>query len=113
VIYETPNSSYTAHEYPVVADVDGNGTANIIAVANNCGKRNDSGNFGVNVFAAPDDNWVNTRPLWSQHGFNPLAINDDATVTSVDPVKILKDSLSSAHLAGYRNNISYPKKECR
>lgn len=113
VVYETANSSYTAHEYPVVADVDGNGTANIIAVANNCGKRNDSGNFGVNVFAAPDDNWVNTRPLWSQHGFDPLAINDDATVTSVDPLKILKGALPSAHLAGYRNNISYPMRECQ
>ena len=113
VLYEAPNTSYTAHEYPVVADVDGNGTANIVAVSNDCA--NPSGNVGVNVFSEPDDHWVRTRPVWSQHGFDALGINDDGTVTMVDPVKILAGALPSAHLVGFRNNIPYPRDpaQCR
>jgi len=113
VLYEAPNTSYTAHEYPVVADVDGNGTANIVAVSNDCASS--SGNVGVNVFSEPDDRWVRTRPVWSQHGFDALGINDDGTVTRVDSVKILAGALPSAHLVGFRNNIPYPRDpaQCR
>lgn len=107
VLYESPNTSYTAHEYPVVADVDGNGTANIVAVANACA--NAGGNRGVIVFAEPSDNWVRTRPVWSQHGFDPLAIRDDGSVTGVDASAILSGALSSPHLAGFRNNIAFPR----
>jgi hypothetical protein len=111
VLYEASNTSYTAHEYPVVADVDGNGTANIIAVSNSC----QTGNNGVNIFKEPDDRWMRTRPIWSQYGFDPIAVNDDGTVTGVNPADILKGALPGQHLAGFRNNISYPRgaAECK
>ena len=111
VLYEAPNTSYTAHEYPVVADVDGNGTANIIAVSNSCQK----GNTGVHVFKEPEDRWVRTRQIWNQYGFNPLTVNDNGTVTGVNADAIVAGALPSQHLAGFRNNIAYPRDpaECK
>ncbi|MEY4630884.1 MAG: hypothetical protein RIQ81_1004 [Pseudomonadota bacterium] len=106
VIYEAPNTSYTAHEYPVVADVDGNGTANIVAVSNSCIGGDIS---GVHVFSEPEDRWVNTRPIWSQYGFNPLSMKDDGSVTGTDADAILRGALPSPHLAGFRNNIAFPR----
>jgi hypothetical protein len=65
VLFQTNLSSCTWHEYPLVADVDGDDRAEILAVANNnCGFGPQRGIF---VYGAADNDWVLTRQIWNQH----------------------------------------------
>jgi hypothetical protein len=82
VLFETPLSSCTWHEYPLVADVDGDGNAEIIAVANNnCGF---GPQRGIYVYGDARDNWVATREIWNQHAYHITNINDDGTIPAVE-----------------------------
>jgi hypothetical protein len=78
VKWSTPNSTLTAHEYPVIADVDGDGKAEIIVGANDFGR---SGNVqrGLRVFGDVRDNWVSTRRVWNQHSYHVSNISVSGT----------------------------------
>ncbi len=79
VVWSTPNSTLTAHEYPVVADVDNDGKAEIIVGANDFGR---TGNVqrGLRMFGDTQDNWVSTRPMWNQHSYHVTNIEDDGRI---------------------------------
>jgi RHS repeat-associated protein len=79
VLFETPLSSSTWQEYPVVVDVDADGSAEIIAVANFKGKQQ-----GVYVFGDANGSWVGTRQLWNQHTYHITNINDDGTIPALE-----------------------------
>ncbi|MGA1841276.1 MAG: PKD domain-containing protein [bacterium] len=83
ILFETPMSSCTWHEYVLVADVDNDNNAEIIAVANNnCGY---GPQRGIYVFGDLNDTWVNTRKIWNQHAYSITNVNDDGTIpTNVD-----------------------------
>ncbi|MFC2173553.1 hypothetical protein ACFLU6_13110, partial [Acidobacteriota bacterium] len=84
VLYEIPMSSCTWHEYVLVADVDGDDNAEIVAVANNnCDKGPER---GVYVIGDADGQWVKTRKIWNQHTYHITNINDDGTIPFVEPV---------------------------
>lgn len=83
VLFETNLSSCAWQEYPVAADVDADGHAEIVAVANNsCG-------FGVQrgvfVFGDELNAWVGTRPIWNQHSYHLTNVRDDSTIPAVEP----------------------------
>lgn len=69
VVWSTPNSTYTAHEYPVIADVDADGNAEIVVGANDFG-RGAGLQRGLYVYGDVQDNWVPTRPIWNQHAYH-------------------------------------------
>lgn len=78
VLWSVAMSSCTWHEYVLVADVDADGNAEIVAVANNnCGFGPER---GVYVFGAAQDNWVATRQIWNQHSYHITNINDDGSI---------------------------------
>jgi RHS repeat-associated protein len=78
VRFQIPMSSCTGHEYVLVADVDNDNNAEIVAVANNnCGF---GPQRGIYVFGDANDTWVNTRKIWNQHGYSITNINDDGTI---------------------------------
>ena len=112
-IYKAPHASYTAREYPVVADVTGSGKARIVVAANSC--LPGATINGIRVFKDPADAWVSTRPIWNQHAFNPLLVTDAGGLTGIKAESIYKPWLKAPYLAGFRNNISKPdiKTECR
>lgn len=115
VLYETKNSSGTLFEYPIIVDADEDGHANIIVHANNCFNYTNKSAVGIKMFAAPKNDWVGTRTIWNQHGYNPLLVNDNGSLTNIKPEKIYKPWLKGEHLAGFRNNIPKPeiKSECK
>ena len=82
VLFQTPMSSCTWHEYVLVADVDADGNAEIVAVANNnCGY---GPQRGVYVFGDANDNWVATRRIWNQHTYHITNIEEDSSIPAVE-----------------------------
>jgi hypothetical protein len=92
VLASVSNSSATIFEYPVVADVDGDGNAEIVMVSNagydtsityGCDMRSrphDGPRNGVRVFGDAADNWVPTRSVWNQHAFHIDNVGDDGRI---------------------------------
>lgn len=78
ILWSTPNSTLTAHEYPVIADVDNDGNAEIVVGANDFGR----GGLqrGLRVFSDLQDNWVPTLPIWNQHSYHITNVAPDGTV---------------------------------
>jgi hypothetical protein len=86
-VFQAPNSSCTAYEMPVVADVDGDGAAELLVGANDvCAiscpwGTHDAGRLhGLALFKSPSDAWVASRPVWNQHGYHVTNIDDDGSV---------------------------------
>lgn len=78
VLFSAPMSSCTWYEYVLIADVDNDNNAELVAVANNnCGFGPQRGVF---VYGDASDNWVNTRKIWNQHTYHITNVNDDGTI---------------------------------
>lgn len=70
-------NSGTAFEYPVIADTDGDGSANICVTS--------SAGYGVaphylNVYESATQPWAPTRKVWNQVNYDPTQINENLTV---------------------------------
>lgn len=84
----TKCSSNTAYEYPIIADVDGDGETEIVVTCANLDNekykdpKTNGGTPGhVRVYkAAPDMFWVPSRQIWNQFTYFNVNINDDLTV---------------------------------
>lgn len=86
------NPSGTLYEYPVVADIDNNFSADILVVANNypaAGFYKDAGEeldaaeglatTGLRAFSSSAErSWMPTRPIWTQFNFHPDQFTDRA-----------------------------------
>lgn len=83
-LFTTCNTSGTLIEYPLVADVDNDGQADLIVVSNAyafaCPNEPTRRFSGVRVFRSMDDNWVVTRRVWNQHAYSVTNIEEDGTV---------------------------------
>lgn len=78
VRFSMPNSSGTTYEFPIVVDVDGDDSAELVVVSNNFGGR--SGTAGIRVFRDRNDGWVSTRRIWNQHAYSVTHVNEDGTI---------------------------------
>ncbi|MDR1054672.1 MAG: hypothetical protein LBL90_02345 [Prevotellaceae bacterium] len=80
--------SATIVETPVVADVTGDGSANIIVMGDPAGTNNAV--YGeVMVFEGKDSKWASCPNVWNQNLYSPLLINTDLTVpTTVLPANV-------------------------
>ena len=73
-----PHSSSTGAEFPVVADVDLDGHAEIILFSNDHPEYGTE--TGVKVFGSKWNDWPNTRPLWNQADYWVSNIDDSLGV---------------------------------
>ena len=96
VLFETPSTSGTIHEYPVIADVDGDNNTEIVVVSNDLNHGNlatacplygptDQKRHGVFVYGDAADNWVRTRRVWNQHAYHLTNIGADGAVPHPEP----------------------------
>ena len=69
--------SGTAFEYPVIADTDGDGSANICVT---CANAYGGPTNYLRVYESASQPWAPTRPVWNQVQYEPLHINNDLTV---------------------------------
>ncbi len=74
------HSSRTLHEYPVIADVDGDNEAEIVVV--NGGGHADPIHRGLFVLGSADDSWRPARPVWNQHAYSITNIGEDLSIPS-------------------------------
>jgi hypothetical protein len=68
------HASATMYDYPVIADIDADGHAEI-AVVHDFGYSS-----GLSIYEDVDDSWAPARLLWNQHNYTITNINDDLSV---------------------------------
>jgi len=74
-LLQIDRTSVTGTEYPVVADIDNDGSAEIVLVSNG---------FGAvpTVQAIRDvrDRWIQARRIWNQHSYHVTNVREDGTI---------------------------------
>jgi hypothetical protein len=77
VLLETPRSSGTLSEYPVVADIDDDGSAEIVVVSNTIYSATSP---TVQVIRDIEDRWIQARRIWNQHTYHVTNVREDGTI---------------------------------
>ncbi|MBN1206708.1 MAG: DUF5011 domain-containing protein [Myxococcaceae bacterium] len=77
VRFEAPHPSAVLYESPIVADVDGDGSAEIVVASNSTSL---SGPAGLRVYGDSQNGWVNTRRIWNQQAYGVVNIEEDGSV---------------------------------
>ena len=89
VLFSTCNTTGTLEEYPVIADVDNDGHADIVVVSNSyangnpeyqCNDGTNVSQAGVRVFGDTAGSWVRTRRVWNEHAYHITNVNEDGTI---------------------------------
>lgn len=65
-----PFSEVTIMQYPVIADVDADGAAEIVSVGSN----------KLNILKSTGQPWAPARPVWNQYMYNITNVNKDLTI---------------------------------
>ncbi len=74
-----PRTSSTLSEYPVVADIDNDGSAEIVVVSNPSGGSG-GGSPTVQVIRDKQDRWIQARRIWNQHTYHVTNVREDGTI---------------------------------
>jgi outer membrane protein assembly factor BamB len=76
-----PRFSRTNTEYPVVADVDNDGSAEIVVVSNEGLAEQPPGSYPtVIVVRDAADRWIQPRRIWNQHTYHVTNVREDGTI---------------------------------
>ena len=78
VLMSTPRTSYTWIEYPTVADIDNDGSAEILVGAVGPG-------FALQAIRDVDDRWIPARRIWNQHTYHVTNVREDGTIPQFEP----------------------------
>ncbi len=81
---QVPRSSKTLIEYPVVADVDNDGSAEIVIVSG-LDWDDEQTSPTVQVIRDVEDRWIQARRIWNQHTYHVTNVREDGTIPSVEP----------------------------
>ncbi|WP_436516173.1 gliding motility-associated C-terminal domain-containing protein [Ekhidna sp. To15] len=103
--------SRTQEEYPVIADVDGDGSSEICVscYTNNSTPFSPYSNTQfsqIRVYESDGEAWMPARGVWNQHGYYNVNINDDLTI----PVEVQDHSVifSTAGSCEYSDGTTIP-----
>ncbi len=102
ILFETCNTTATLIENPVVADVDNDGHADVVAVSNAYGKTcpdDSSKQAGIRIFGDTAGNWVRTRRVWNEHAYHVTNVDEDGSIPTIEAA-----NFSSKGLNNFRQN---------
>ncbi len=87
--------SPTISEYPVVADIDNDGSAEILVVST-------SGAPALQALRDADDRWIQARRIWNQHAYYVTNVREDSTIpqTPVNNWETLNTFRTNAQIEG-------------
>jgi hypothetical protein len=71
--YSGEHASATMFDYPVIADVDADGHAEIVVC-------HDGFTSAVSVYGDADNSWAPTRKVWNQHAYSITNVTDDGEI---------------------------------
>ena len=110
VLYDTPVGSATTVEAPIVADVDGDGAAEIVVASDSSRPLPDGGTRepGLYVFGSSTGDWVRARPIWNQHSYHVTNVLSDGTVPAEEQPNWLLPGLND-----FRKNAFLPGEAAR
>jgi len=83
VYLEVPRTSRTLTEYPIVADVDNDGSAEIVVVSNET-TDNVADGLTVQVIRDQQDRWIQARRIWNQHTYHVTNVREDGTIPMIE-----------------------------
>ncbi|MDC3980035.1 FG-GAP repeat domain-containing protein [Polyangium jinanense] len=104
VLWERCNTTATLIENPVVADVDNDGHADIVAVSNAYGQASASlqcddgvsiAQSGVRIFGDTSGKWVRTRRVWNEHAYHITNVEEDGTIPTKELPNYLQPGLNN------------------
>ena len=78
-IYTRMMAAGTGCEYPIVADVNGDGSAEILVSGMLDQSANLPGVGGLHMFGNPG-NWAPARPVWNQYMYHVTNVNEDLSI---------------------------------
>ena len=71
------HASGTLYEYPLIVDVDADGSSEIVLASNNYAFE---GWNGITVIGDVDSSWAASRPVWNQFAYSITNVNDDLSI---------------------------------
>jgi len=74
------HASGTVFEYPLIVDLDGDDSAEIVLASNDFSWPGDT---GLTVIGDKDSTWAPARDLWNQHAYHITNVADDGTIPRV------------------------------
>jgi hypothetical protein len=74
------HASTTMMDYPVIADVDLDGSAEILVAHTGYRPPNEPAVAALTVYGAGDGVWAPTRPIWNQHAYAIDGVDDDGNI---------------------------------
>lgn len=79
IVGSSPASNQTAYEYPVVADIDGDGRAEIVA------QTWDNNQMWLRAYQNAADNWPATRAIWNQIPYHAENVGANGQIPTTLP----------------------------
>lgn len=105
LVADDRHSSWTLFEYPVIADVDADGDAEIVLASNDS---IGEGWQGVTVLGAGEGGaWAPTTPTWNEHGYSISNIEDDLSIPAHPTMNWLSGH-NSFRAGGLRDGVGIP-----
>jgi hypothetical protein len=102
-LFTTCNTNGTLYEYPLVADVDNDGQADLIVGSNSYSSFKCDDNTktsGIRIFGDANGAWVRTRRVWNQHPYHVTNVAEDGTIPTVEAPNYLQPRLNN-----FRQNV--------
>jgi hypothetical protein len=75
-LLQIARTSGTLSEYPVVADIDNDGSSEIVVVSNQYNGASPT----VQVIRDVEDRWIQARRIWNQHTYHVTNVREDGTI---------------------------------
>jgi hypothetical protein len=107
VRWQTRHSSGTTHENPVIADVDGDFSADLVVATNDLAY---PPYHGIRVYHDTQEGWAHTRKIWNQHAYSITNVNNDGSIPAQPARHWQQPNLNTfrSNVAGYTGECTPP-----